>query len=111
MKRLQAHEINLIVEYFEQGRSHCVKEVIIVESKVKEIRFYHEARVDGLYKRVEKKNKIIEHFKDRDDLLVYRSVTFDISERNQNENIHESKILKMTEKFARNPSKTLLCLV
>jgi hypothetical protein len=101
--RLTIKDRNLIVEYYDQGRIHGVRELIIVDSKVKEIRFYHEARVDGLYKRVEKKNKIIEYFKDRDDLLIYRSVRFDVEERNQNEPINEAVILKMTEKFSKNP--------
>jgi len=38
--------------------------------------FYHEARVDGLEKRVETPTQMTEYFVNRDDFLVYRLVEF-----------------------------------
>ena len=38
--------------------------------------FYHEARVDGLHKRVEMPSEMTEHFINRDDFLFYRFVEF-----------------------------------
>ena len=38
--------------------------------------FYHEARVDGLMKRVETPIEMTEHFTDRSDHLYYRHVEF-----------------------------------
>ena len=38
--------------------------------------FYHEARVDGLQKRVESPTEMTEHFIDREDHLYYRFVEF-----------------------------------
>ena len=38
--------------------------------------FYHDARVDGLEKRVETPTQMTEYFVNRDDFLVYRLVEF-----------------------------------
>lgn len=38
--------------------------------------FYHEARVDGLMKRIETPTEMTEHFTDRSDHLYYRHVEF-----------------------------------
>ena len=38
--------------------------------------FYHEARVDGLMKRVETPTEMREHYKNRDDFLFYKHVDF-----------------------------------
>jgi len=47
-----------IIEYFLPGRSHGLKEHIIVGERTKEMHFYPEARNDGLYKRVDLPNKV-----------------------------------------------------
>jgi hypothetical protein len=39
--------------------------------------FYDEARVDGLKCREETPTSMVEHFRNRDDFLYYRNVTFD----------------------------------
>jgi len=43
--------------------------------------FYHEARVDGLEKRVETPTQMTEYFVNRDDFLVYRLVEFIMREK------------------------------
>jgi len=90
-----------IIEYFLPGRSHGLKEHIIVGERTKEMHFYPEARNDGLYKRVDLPNKIIEYFQERDDRLNYRSVTFDSSK--DSEVLEQRVIVKMAEKYDRNP--------
>ena len=47
-----------IIEYFLPGRSHGLKEHIIVGERTKEMHFYPEARNDGLYKRIDLPNKV-----------------------------------------------------
>jgi len=90
-----------IIEYFLPGRSHGLKKHIIVGERTKEMHFYPEARNDGLYKRVDLPNKIIEYFQERDDRLNYRSVTFDSSK--DSEILEQRIIIKMAEKYDRNP--------
>jgi len=90
-----------IIEYFLPGRSHGLKEHIIVGERTKEMHFYPEARNDGLYKRIDLPNKIIEYFQERDDRLNYRSVTFDSSK--DSEILEQRVIVKMAEKYDRNP--------
>ncbi|ORX87803.1 hypothetical protein BCR32DRAFT_264039 [Anaeromyces robustus] len=89
-----------IIEYFLPGRSHGLKKHIIVGERTKEMHFYPEARNDGLYKRVDLPNKIIEYFQERDDKLNYRSVTFDASK--DSEILEQRVIIKMAEKYDRN---------
>ncbi|ORX55289.1 hypothetical protein BCR36DRAFT_321219 [Piromyces finnis] len=89
-----------IIEYFLPGRSHGLKEHIIVGERTKEMHFYPEARNDGLYKRVDLPNKIIEYFQERDDRLNYRSVTFDSSL--DSDLLEQRVIVKMAEKYDRN---------
>ena len=71
----------MVIEYYEQGRSYGVKEVVAVQNRIKELHFYPEARIDGLVKRLEFPNKTIEFFQDREDDLTYRSVKYDVEER------------------------------
>ena len=100
-ERIHLPKENLIHEYFNPGRLHGLKEHIIMNGKTKEMIFYPNARSDGLYLRVEKENKIIERFVDREDLLSYKSVTFEPFQ--DSEPVGESgltdHIIKMTEKF------------
>ncbi|KAL6595936.1 hypothetical protein LY90DRAFT_667193 [Neocallimastix californiae] len=90
-----------IIEYFLPGRSHGLKKHIIVGDRTKEMHFYPEARNDGLYKRVDLPNKVIEYFQERDDRLNYRSVTFDSSK--DSDILEQRVIVKMAEKYDRNP--------
>jgi hypothetical protein len=41
--------------------------------------FYGPARPDGLIKRVEEPRKIIYYFDDREDNLIYKSITHEVS--------------------------------
>ncbi|KND01180.1 uncharacterized protein SPPG_04271 [Spizellomyces punctatus DAOM BR117] len=90
-----------IHEFFDPGRPHGLKEHIIIDDRTKEMHFYPSARSDGLVKRVDESSKILEHFTEREDRLVYRSVTFD-GEPDE-EQIERGSIIKMAEKFDRNP--------
>ncbi|KAJ3291052.1 hypothetical protein HDU79_002720 [Rhizoclosmatium sp. JEL0117] len=84
-------------EYFDPGRQHGLKEHIMYEGKTTEIHFFPASRSDGLVKRVEEYNKVIEYFTEREDKLIYRSVTYE-----RTDNIDGKIITKMTEKFERN---------
>ncbi|KAI8815434.1 hypothetical protein BJ742DRAFT_876531 [Cladochytrium replicatum] len=106
-QRTRVPAINKVSEYFDAGRPHGLKEHVMVNGKTTDMHFYASARSDGLFKRVETANKIMEHFVDREDKLIYRSVTFDTSEEDENSNKEPttgtSHILKMAEKFEKNP--------
>ncbi|KAH9593703.1 Dynein regulatory complex subunit 7 [Schistosoma haematobium] len=73
---------NWIVEKFDHGRetSHLIEHGYYkTQQGVHTIRymiFNHDARTDGLYKREQTFNTMIEHFKDRHDCLYYREVHF-----------------------------------
>lgn len=101
-KRLRQPYSDIIREFFDPGRPHGLKEHIILSGKTKEMHFYPSARSDGLMKRIEEPNKILEYFTEREDYLVYRSVTHEISS-NVAEDFKKGAIFKMTEKFNRNP--------
>ena len=70
---------NLIKELFNPGRSHGLKEHIIRNGLTTEMIFYGPARPDGLIKRVEEPRKIIYYFDDREDNLIYKSITHEVS--------------------------------
>ncbi|KAI8817432.1 uncharacterized protein EV422DRAFT_622654 [Fimicolochytrium jonesii] len=89
-----------IHEFFDPGRPSGMKEHIIIDDRTKEMHFYGSARFDGLVKRVDETIKVIEHFTDREDRLVYRSVTFDGEEDDESE---RGAIFKMAEKLDRHP--------
>ncbi|XP_060131880.1 dynein regulatory complex subunit 7 isoform X2 [Zootoca vivipara] len=72
--------------------------------------FYSETRVDGLQKRVETPNDMEEYFEGRSDFLYYRHAEFGkrIKKAGNAAAITESNarpILKITERFYRNPQK------
>lgn len=99
-------------ECFEPGRTLGLEELIQVADKKRYFTFYPQARVDGMVRRDELiGQKIIEEFENRDDFLVYRSVTvnphFVSEEKRQNFQVELATcriapIRKMTEKFNRN---------
>ncbi|KAJ3328293.1 hypothetical protein HDU76_010208 [Blyttiomyces sp. JEL0837] len=102
-ERIRYPDTGTVHEFFDPGRPHGLKEHVMVEGQTTEIFFYPSSRSDGLLKRMEKENKVIELFTEREDKLVYRSVTFEVGdgiddERHRDHNI----VLKMTEKFERN---------
>ena len=73
------------------------------------MQFYHHARVDGLQKRNETSTYMEEHFVDRDDFLFFRSVEFAKRPKKfgpaDSSNANARPILKMVERYHRNPSK------
>jgi hypothetical protein len=115
-KRLRVPSTGMLYEFFERGRPHALQEHVLENGLTVRIRFYREARSDGLYVREETPRKIIERFADREDRLVYRSVTHDISgdgeeetmdALNANRNL-QVNIMKMTEKYDRSPRSIAL---
>ncbi|KAJ3415919.1 hypothetical protein HDV05_003760 [Chytridiales sp. JEL 0842] len=102
-ERIRTPDIGKVHEFFDPGRPHGLKEHVMIDGESTEIHFYPSARSDGLVKRVEKVNKIIEYFTEREDRLVYRSVTYEPPEHPDDERPRDqSAIIKMTEKFERN---------
>ena len=110
------------IELFVEGSSFGLKKLVTKKGEYRLFEFHHGARLDGLLKREEVINKkISEYFKERDDHLIYRSVTYDdmdleaienaeIATFNQDPEKIDQKtettslpFLKMTEKFSRRP--------
>nr|KAG5712915.1 hypothetical protein BaRGS_007512 [Batillaria attramentaria] len=80
-QRIHNHRSGWITESFFAGRAHCLKEHQYKASapgpeNERTMLFFHEARVDGLEKRVETATEMTEHFIDRDDFLYYKHVIF-----------------------------------
>jgi hypothetical protein len=76
-KRLSLPKEETVVEYFDPGASFGLKETKTVKGEERVMHFYHTARLDGLVERKEVLGtKITETFQDRDDRLVYRSVSY-----------------------------------
>uniref|UniRef100_A0ABM5ETQ7 Dynein regulatory complex subunit 7 n=1 Tax=Pogona vitticeps TaxID=103695 RepID=A0ABM5ETQ7_9SAUR len=72
--------------------------------------FYDETRVDGLQKRVETSKDMTEYFAGRSDFLYYRCTEFGKRVKKPtnilaNTEMNARPILKITERFHRNPSK------
>ena len=66
------------IELFDEGSSFGLKKLVSRKGEYRLFEFHHGARLDGLLKREEVINKkISEFFKERDDHLIYRSVTYD----------------------------------
>jgi len=95
----------------------ALKEFREVSALSRELIFYN-SRLDGLVRSVELiGRKMLEHFEDRDDRLIYHSVTLDPTlvtngtmrpgQKNKDtypvDSMGEVPIRKMTQKFARNP--------
>ncbi|KAI9193105.1 uncharacterized protein BJ171DRAFT_604974 [Polychytrium aggregatum] len=102
-KRIRNPDVDRVHEFFDPGRQPGLKEHLLIAGNTAEMHFYPEARSDGLVKRVETENKTMEYFTNREDRLIYRSVTYDVSETQQEETLGEpTPVFKMTEKFSRN---------
>ncbi|KAK5667357.1 hypothetical protein BDV3_007241 [Batrachochytrium dendrobatidis] len=96
-QRIRIPSIKKMHELFHPGRApHGLKEHILIDSKTEEIHFYPNARSDGLVRRLESPKKIMEYFTEREDRLIYRSITHEV-----NDGVRGS-VIKMTEKFSRN---------
>ena len=115
VRRMRCPLERKVHESFGPGRLLSLKDLIEYTGKRREMHFYVNARLDGLKCREEDiGKKIIENFEGRGDNLIYRSIkvqentdgrsksTFQIPGGMQN---NELIVLKMTEKFERNPSK------
>lgn len=107
-------------EFFDPGRLHGLKEFVQISDKYRFFTFYWSSREDGMIRRDERIGfKICEEFENRDDFLLYRSVKVDPS-ANVNDGrggkmsmvtlakSQEAPVLKITEKFARNPKKNAI---
>ncbi|KAJ3026471.1 UNVERIFIED_CONTAM: hypothetical protein HDU68_005603 [Siphonaria sp. JEL0065] len=101
-ERIRIPYTGKIHEFFDPGRQHGLKEHIIIEGNTTEIHFFPTSRSDGLVKRVQAQNKVIEYFTEREDNLVYRSVTYEQADAYSKETTDGKAITKMTEKFERN---------
>ncbi|KAI8921991.1 hypothetical protein DFJ77DRAFT_444875 [Powellomyces hirtus] len=99
-QRIRIPYDGIIHEFFDAGRLHGLREHITVDGRTKAMHFYPTARFDGLVVRVDETIKIVEHFTDREDRLIYRSVTFDGEDDEESE---RGAIMKMAEKLERNP--------
>lgn len=103
-------------EWFAPGRRRgsfieALQEIILVEGERNEYRFYWDARLDGLEKRIElirkDSRKVILTYKGRSDFLSYRSAIYEIgSDTNVSLNdLDDEEISKMSERFERNANK------
>ncbi|XP_049720426.1 dynein regulatory complex subunit 7 isoform X1 [Elephas maximus indicus] len=101
----------LNTDYFKPGhpqalRVHSYKSMLPENDRVME--FYQSARVDGLIKREETPKTMTEHFQGRPDFLSYRHINFGPRVKKLPLNSAESNprpIVKITERFCRNPAK------
>ncbi|XP_049720428.1 dynein regulatory complex subunit 7 isoform X2 [Elephas maximus indicus] len=85
---------------------HSYKSMLPENDRVME--FYQSARVDGLIKREETPKTMTEHFQGRPDFLSYRHINFGPRVKKLPLNSAESNprpIVKITERFCRNPAK------
>eukprot|EP00003_Mantamonas_plastica_P009022 TRINITY_DN181_c1_g2_i1.p1 TRINITY_DN181_c1_g2~~TRINITY_DN181_c1_g2_i1.p1 ORF type:complete len:564 (-),score=235.09 TRINITY_DN181_c1_g2_i1:10-1701(-) len=107
---------NRVIETFKPGREHSLHRHVFVEGEEERFEFYTEYRDDGLSVRTDfMGTKVVEIYVDRDDHLMYRCFTYDVSryrERDE-ERMRRSRVFdmelehtKVTEKFSRDPSKT-----
>ncbi|KAJ3080287.1 hypothetical protein HK102_003163, partial [Quaeritorhiza haematococci] len=97
-KRIRIPSLSQTHEFFEPGRLHALREHVLVEGRTTEMHFYPRARPDGLVKHLQGGSKIMEFFTEREDRLIYRSVTFDPDDASDREHM---TMTKMTEKFER----------
>ncbi|KNE56166.1 hypothetical protein AMAG_02001 [Allomyces macrogynus ATCC 38327] len=115
-KRTRIPSRGLLHEFFERGRAHALQEHVMEHGHTVRMRFFRGARADGLYDRQESARKIIDRFEDREDRLVYRSVTHELAVDADDElgapgddaaaadaRSGAVTIVKMTEKYARRP--------
>jgi hypothetical protein len=102
---------NELVELFLPGRQNALKEFREKSGVRRELIYYHTSRLDGLSVYMEEiGKKISQTFEDRDDRLVYHSVTFDPSLAGTKpttlsiDGIGEVPIRKMVRKYDKDPS-------
>jgi len=79
IRRRFPYEFKLIEHYESSLIYNHWKKMVRIDGRYRKIYYYHHRQKDGLILREEffdKKNKIIEEYKNRPDKLIYRSVTF-----------------------------------
>ncbi|XP_026535952.1 dynein regulatory complex subunit 7 [Notechis scutatus] len=106
-------QTNIIAEQFLPGhalglRAHMYKTMEPETERTME--FYNETRVDGLQKRTETSQEMAEYFEGRLDFLSYRHAEFGkrikkLTKKMATTESNARPILKITERFHRNPSK------
>eukprot|EP00899_Mesostigma_viride_P013144 jgi/Mesvir1/21830/Mv04215-RA.1 len=78
VKRVSFPLEDRVLEYFDPGAHYGLKELCTISGKRRIAYFYPKSRLDGLVSRHEEiGKKTVEVFQDRDDRMVYRSVTYD----------------------------------
>jgi hypothetical protein len=78
LRRRFPYQYKLIEHYESSEKSHYWKKLIQIDGRVRKIYFYHHRNKDGLIYREEQiGRKTFERYKNREDRLIYRSVTFD----------------------------------
>lgn len=126
VERQRKPMLNETIEHFEPGRQSsspsapggALRQFREISGISRELIFYN-SRLDGLIRCVEMiGRKVFEHFEDRDDRLVYHSVTLEPQSHSPGgrslqggpkrdtypvESMGDLLIRKMTQKFARNP--------
>ncbi|XP_066493846.1 dynein regulatory complex subunit 7 [Tiliqua scincoides] len=114
---LETREMNqrndVTTEYFAPGHVLGLKAhiyVTMIPETERTMEFYSETRVDGLRKRVETPQDMEEYFEGRSDFLNYRHTVFGPRARKHSNaftaaDTNARPILKITERFDRNPQK------
>ncbi|ESO96481.1 hypothetical protein LOTGIDRAFT_115813, partial [Lottia gigantea] len=113
--KIHNHRTGWTTEYYYPGRQRCLKEHHYKASapapeNERTMIFYHEARVDGLMKRIETPSELTEHYVNRDDFLFYKHVEFGKRQKkfgpqDGGSSGNARPINKMLQKFKRNPEK------
>ncbi|XP_056633325.1 dynein regulatory complex subunit 7 [Diorhabda sublineata] len=111
-RSIQMCDTNLVTDYFRKGREDAVIKHVYIRNNdevnaARTIFFNHEGRYDALHKIEVEPNKITEHYKDRDDRLYYRQVTYDTGEDPVAKSgpSYRRPILKVIQKYERDESK------
>ena len=111
-KKVHNHTTGILTEYFNPGRldclkEHCYKATTPGPESERTMHFYSSARIDGLVKQDETPTEMTQMFTGRDDYLYYRHVTFGTRTKKfgPTQPVNYRPIVKILEKFNRNPAK------
>ncbi|ELT88762.1 hypothetical protein CAPTEDRAFT_129343 [Capitella teleta] len=110
-ERIHNQHSGWITEHYAPGRHRCLREhqykgCAPGPENDRTMIFYHDARVDGLHKRVETPTEMTEHFINRDDFLYYRFIQFTKRAKKFGpaESANVRPIVKMVKRYHRNPA-------
>uniref|UniRef100_A0A8C6XB60 Dynein regulatory complex subunit 7 n=1 Tax=Naja naja TaxID=35670 RepID=A0A8C6XB60_NAJNA len=103
-------QTNIIAEQFLPGHALAHMYKTMEPETERTMEFYNETRVDGLQKRTETSQEMAEYFEGRLDFLSYRHAEFGkrlkkLTKKMATTESNARPILKITERFHRNPSK------